>query len=73
MYAHGRLCRANKVLSRHPLGYLVAWLMFPHDHDHMKTKEQHQDMLADLRSDLGYLDRCRARQWLLDGRLQTHA
>ena len=63
--AHGGLCRANKVLARHGVGYLCAWLMFPHDCV-MGTKVEHQAILKYLRSDLGYPDRCRARQWLVD-------
>lgn len=60
---HG-LCRANKVLSRTPLGYLVAWLQRPHDDPSMRTRANHTEIQRRLCSPAGYEARAAGRQWL---------
>lgn len=62
--SHG-LCRANKICRRYPLGYLVAWLQAGHLPD-VQTRQDHVGRQARLCSEMGFAERRRARQWLVD-------
>ena len=64
----GSTCRANKVIKRKPLGFLVAWLMAGHSDPHCNTCGLHADKKDRIRSDVSYADRVRARNWLLERR-----
>ena len=63
---HGSLCRANKVCSRHGLGYLVAWLMEPHRAgSEVCDQAGHMRFAEWIRSRDGHRTRAAARVWLL--------
>ena len=63
---HGKLCRANKVAKRCPLGYLVAWLMLPHLDAEISDRPKHKAAQQRLCSELGYDQRRAGRTWLTD-------
>ena len=63
---HGKLCRANKIAKRLPLGYLVAWLMLPHEDTEISDRPKHKDAQRRLCLELGYDQRRRGRTWLTD-------
>ena len=67
---HGKLCRANKVAKRLPLGFLVAWLMLPHLDAEISDQPKHKAAQKRLCSELGYDQRRAGRTWLTD-RLHT--
>jgi hypothetical protein len=61
---HTKPCRANRVLSKLPIGYLVAWLIAGHE-DKYKTNFDHQMLKTsiDLGEPLNLEHRERARKW----------
>ena len=68
--AHGPLCRANKIVARLPLGYLVAWLQYPHLHEREhRLGLNHAMYKAWLCQELGYSRRRDGRKWLVDRRV----
>lgn len=62
--SHG-LCRANKILARLPLGYLVSWLEHPRLHRSCDNRAKHVEVQAWLCSAQGYEIRKSARAWLM--------
>jgi hypothetical protein len=61
---HG-ICRANKVLKRHGLGYLTAWLRAGHRAG-VVTRLDHKNLQSRLMSEFGLDERSEGRKYLTD-------
>lgn len=60
------LCRADKVLARCGLGFLMAWIQYPEFHPECDPRQKHLDCIVEFCSANGSEARSQGRQWLLD-------